>query len=78
MSAPVTIKWRLAAVMADRETDYKALADKIGMHPITVNKMKNTFELDFRLTPETLDKLCRGLECQPGDLLRYVPAEDSD
>ncbi|WP_235112775.1 helix-turn-helix transcriptional regulator [Acaryochloris sp. 'Moss Beach'] len=71
----MTIKWRLASVMADREIKYKELADKLGMHPVTVNKMKNTFVLNFRLTPETLNKLCLVLNCQPGDLLKHE--EDS-
>ena len=69
------IKWRLAAVMADREMDYKELAKVAGMHPVTVNKMKNTFDLDFQLTPKTLGKLCTALNCQPGELLKHVPDE---
>lgn len=71
----MTIKWRLAAVMADREIDYKELAEKTGMHPVTANKLKKTFAFNFQLTPNTLDKLCKALDCQPGDLLRYEPEE---
>lgn len=26
----------------------------------------------------TLDGICRALQCQPGDILRWVPATDSD
>lgn len=25
---------------------------------------------------ETIDKLCRIFQCQPGDLMRYIPSED--
>lgn len=69
------IKWRLAAIMADRELDYKQVAELAGMHPVTISKLKNTYEMPPRLDRETLEKLCRVLECQPGDLLRYVPDE---
>jgi putative transcriptional regulator len=69
------IKWRLAAVMADREMDYKQLAEVAGLHPVTVNKLKNTYEMPSRLDRGTLLKLCRSLHCQPGDLLRYAPDE---
>jgi putative transcriptional regulator len=69
------IKWRLAAVMADREMGYKELADAAGLHRVTVNKLKNTYEMPPRLDRDTLEKLCRVLNCQPADLLRYIPEE---
>lgn len=69
------MKWRLAAVMADREMGYRELADAAGLHRVTVNKLKNTYEMPPRLDRDTLEKLCRVLNCQPGDLLRYVPDE---
>ncbi len=28
------------------------------------------------LTATTLDAICRALDCQPGDLLRWVPNDD--
>lgn len=70
------IKWRLAAVMADRELGYKELADATGLHRVTVNKLKNTYEMPPRLDRTTLEKLCAVLNCQPGDLLRYVPNDE--
>lgn len=70
------IKWRLAAVMADRELDYKDLAKLIGFNPVTVNRHKNLKKMPGRLEEETLVAYCKALNCQPGDLLVYV--EDSD
>ena len=72
---PMTIKWRLAVLMADREMDYKELAAKAGLHKITVSKHKNMKTMPSRLDSETLEKYCKVLECQPGDLLRYIPEE---
>ena len=74
----MVIKWRLAAVMADREMDYREVAKAADLHPVTVNKLKNSYEMPPRLDRTTLDKLCQVLECQPMDLLRYVPNEDMD
>jgi putative transcriptional regulator len=75
-SCTMPIKWRLPVLMADREMDYKALADATGMHPGTVSKLKNN--LPDRLDMITLLKLCKALNCQPGDLLVYVPSEGDD
>lgn len=74
----MVIKWRLAAVMADREMDYRELAKAARLHPVTVNKLKNSYEMPPRLDRTTLDKLCQVLKCQPMDLLRYVPTEELD
>ena len=71
----MAMKWRLAAVMADREIGYRELAEAAGLHRVTVNKLKNTYEMPPRLDRGTLEKLCRVLKCQPADLLRYVPDE---
>lgn len=72
------IKWRLAVLMADREVDYKELAEKTGMHKVTVNKHKNMRIMPDRLTRETLLKYCEALKCQPGDLLVYLPETKTD
>lgn len=72
--ACMPIKWRLAVLMADREVDYRELAERTGMHPGTVSKLKNN--LPARLDMETLKALCKALNCQPGDLLRYIPDEE--
>ncbi|VEP18219.1 conserved hypothetical protein [Hyella patelloides LEGE 07179] len=69
----MTIKWRLAVLMADREMDYKELAEKAGLHKVTVSKHKNMKTMPSRLDSETLEKYCKVLKCQPGDLMRYIP-----
>jgi putative transcriptional regulator len=72
----MAIKWRLAAVMADRELDYRQLADKTGLHPVTISKLKNTYVMPRRLDSETLEKLCSALNCQPADLMKYQPDKE--
>lgn len=74
----MVVKWRLAAVMADREMDYRQVAQAAGLHPVTVNKLKNSYEMPPRLDRTTLEKLCQVLNCQPSDLLRYIPNSEID
>jgi len=73
---PVAIKWRLAAVMADREIDNQKLHILTGLHLGTISKLRN--KKPSRLDTQTLDILCKALSCEPGDLLRYVPDEKGD
>ena len=42
-----------------------------GVHPTVVNKLKK----NERVNTDTIDKLCKLLNCQPGDLLEYVSEE---
>jgi putative transcriptional regulator len=72
------IKWRLAVLMADREVDYKQLADMTGLHHVTVSKHKNMRVMPERLERETLEKYCKALNCQPGELLTYIPEKGND
>jgi putative transcriptional regulator len=39
------------------------------MHPATISKLRHN--LPDRLEMETLVLLCKALQCQPGDLLKY-------
>lgn len=43
-----------------------------GIHPTTVMKLKK----NQRINSDTIDMLCKLLDCQPGDIIEYVSAED--
>ena len=45
-----------------------------GMHPTVVNKLRK----NERVNTDTIDRLCALLDCQPGDLIEYVPDEKTD
>lgn len=49
------------------------LADQIGITQANLFILKNNHGKAIRFS--TLEALCRVLECQPGDLLKYVPDE---
>lgn len=67
----MTIKWKLNQVMFDRGLKSSDLVKATGFHPNTISKLKNLREMPDRLEKETLDKLCKALGVQPGELLVY-------
>jgi putative transcriptional regulator len=53
------------------------LADRVGVTLANLSILKTGKARAIRFT--TLDALCRELDCQPGDLLRFEPGpEDGD
>ena len=44
-----------------------------GVHPRTFQKLANG-EL---IRSDTIDQLCKLLDCQPGDFMEYVPDEET-
>lgn len=55
--------------LARRKMTVAALAERVGITPANLSVLKNGRAKAVRLT--TLNALCRELECQPGDLLRF-------
>ena len=64
---------RIDVMLAKRKMSVTELAEKVGITISNLSVLKNDKARAVRL--ETLDKLCKALDCQPGDLLEYV--EDS-
>lgn len=61
---------RLDVVMAHRKVKGRDLAAKIGISEQNLSLLKSGKVKGIRF--ETLEKICRMLECQPGDLLEFV------
>ncbi len=68
----MVIRWKLAVVMAERDISNKELASLMGMHPTSVSRLKVRRRLT-RIDEDTLNALCKALNCQPGDLMVYEP-----
>lgn len=66
----------LDVMMAKRKVSAGDLAKAIGITPANLSILKNGKAKAVRFT--TLEALCRELNCQPGDILEYVPEEWSD
>jgi putative transcriptional regulator len=60
-------------MLARRRMSVADFAEAIGITPANVAVLKNGRAKAVRFT--TLDAICRVLECQPGDVLRWVPDE---
>lgn len=44
-----------------------------GIFPATVNKLRK----NQAVTTDTINNICRLLDCQPGDITEYVPDDES-
>ena len=64
----------LDVVMARRKIGAGELAEKVGITPANLTILKNNKAKAVRFS--TLSALCRALDCQPADLLEYVPGEE--
>lgn len=64
---------RLDRVMADRKISLKELSEKVGVTNVNLSKMKTGKISAIRFS--TLEAICEALNCQPGDLLEYIPDE---
>lgn len=51
-------------------------AEAVGITPANIAVLKNGRAKAVRFT--TLDAICRTLGCQPGDVLRWVPDEETE
>lgn len=60
-------------MLARRKMAVGALAEQIGITPANLAVLKNGRAKAVRFS--TLDALCRALDCQPGDILRWEPEE---
>jgi putative transcriptional regulator len=69
---PIVVQ--LDVMLARRKVKSKALAEQIGITEANLSLLKQGRVKGVRF--DTLDKICRVLDCQPGDLL--VRVEDAD
>lgn len=69
----MSIVLRLDRMMADRKISLNELAQRVGITNANLSNLKTGKVRAIRFT--TLDAICKELECQPGDILQYVPDE---
>ncbi|KRN26139.1 hypothetical protein FD14_GL003039 [Secundilactobacillus similis DSM 23365 = JCM 2765] len=60
-------------MMAKRNMTTGRLAKLVGITPANISILKNGKAKAIRFS--TLAKICEVLDCQPGDLIRYVADE---
>jgi len=67
----MAIVMRLDVMLAKRKVRSNVLAEAIGITESNLSLLKSGKVRGVRF--ETLEAICQFLECQPGDLLEYVP-----
>ena len=64
---------RIDVELARRKMSVGDFAEQVGLTPANVAVLKNSRAKAVRFS--TLEAICRVLECQPGDILEYVPED---
>ena len=64
----------LDVMMAKRKMSLGELAQKVDITMANLSILKNNKARAVRFS--TLEAICKALDCQPGDLLEYVPDEE--
>ena len=67
---------RLDVVMAQRKMGLSELAEKVDLTLANLSILKNDHAKAIRFS--TLEAICMALNCQPGDILEYVPEKMED
>ncbi|MCR5415470.1 MAG: helix-turn-helix transcriptional regulator [Pseudobutyrivibrio sp.] len=68
------IRLELDVMMAKRHISLQELASKVGITNVNLSKIKNNKVNAIRFS--TLEGICRALECEPGDILKYDDSDD--
>lgn len=64
----------LDVMMAKRKKGLTELAGEVDITLANLSILKNNKAKAVRFS--TLESICRALDCQPGDILEYVPDEE--
>lgn len=64
----------LDVMMAKRKMSLNELAEKVGITLANLSILKNNKAKAVRFS--TLARICKALDCQPSDILEYIPEEE--
>ena len=71
----MSIRVNLDVMLARRKMSVTVLSYQIGITMADISILKNGRARAVRF--DTLDRICRILDCQPGDILEYTPDENA-
>ena len=72
----MAIRINIDVMLAKRKMSVTELSEKVGITMANISILKNGKAKAIRMDP--LDKICRSLGCQPGDILEYVEEEGEE
>lgn len=67
----MAIEVRLDVMLALRKMSLTELSERVGISMTNLSLLKTRKVKGIRFS--TLEAICRELDCQPGDILEYVP-----
>lgn len=67
----MSIMINLDVMMARRKMGLTELSDQVGITLANLSILKNNRAKAIRFS--TLEAICKALDCQPGDIIEYVP-----
>ncbi len=71
----MAIRINLDVMMAKRKIGLSELSAKVDITLANLSVLKNSHAKAIRFS--TLEAICEALDCQPGDILEYIPDEES-
>ena len=66
----------LDVMMAKRKMSLGEISDRVGITLANLSILKNNRAKAIRFS--TLDAICRALDCQPSDILEFVPDSEGE
>lgn len=70
------IRINLDVMMAKRKMSLTELAEKVGITMANLSVLKTEKARAVRFS--TLEAICKALDCQPGDILEYIPEKTDE
>ena len=67
---------RLDRMLADRKMSLNELSEHVGVSNVNLSRIKTGKVSGVRFS--TLNAICKALNCQPGDILEYIPDSEED
>ena len=67
------VKFKLKVMLAIRGMTQKDLAEKTGIRPPTISAIATGTIKQIPIG--VIERICEALDCQPGDIMEYVPEE---
>jgi len=70
------IRVNLDVMMARRKMSLTELAEKVGITMANLSVLKTEKARAIRFS--TLESICKVLDCQPGDILEFIPDKETE
>lgn len=67
---------RLDRMLADRKMSLNELSEHVGVSNVNLSHIKTGKVSGVRFS--TLNAICKALNCQPGDILEYIPDPEDE